>query len=152
MVTRNKRLDILQDGVFVACYPTSNDISGEFEFTYNPIRGAWCPEKWGAIPTKGEYIQILATDFPMPVIQKQSFKIAQVLSYEPALQLLGDIYDKVSLPVTSMVQKRDGNLLISLSMLAAAGLCDVSPVAVRLSDEGKKLVEFITQSEAEVKP
>lgn len=88
-------------------------------------------------------VEMVGIRMPSWLTIQQELKIAQVKSYEPALRLLAELYDKVSLPASALINKDNTNTIIAVAMLAAAGLCDVSPSTVRLSPEGKDFVELL---------
>ena len=94
--------------------------------------------------------QIKMTGFGMPsqLTRPQEYKAAEVMFYEPALKLLAKLYDKVALSVSSLASEKNGNMVIAVGMLAAAGLCDVSPEAIRLSVAGKEFVELLVGDES----
>lgn len=92
-------------------------------------------------------VEIVGIRTPFSSTRRQGLKLAQVQSYEPALKLLAELYDKVTLPVASLRTDENGSMAIAVGMLAAAGLCDVDPGAVRLSPEGKDFVEFLTDDD-----
>lgn len=100
--------------------------------------------------TGQDQIQMMGMGIPLPLSWQQEFKVAQVESYEPALKLLAKLYDKVTLPASSLANDQNGNIAIAVGMLAAAGLCDVSPTAVRLSPEGKDFVELLASDKYSV--
>jgi len=97
---------------------------------------------------ESEQIQMRGFGIALPLTQQQEYKVAQVVSYKPALELLAELYDKVALSVSSLTSDKSGNMLIAVGMLAAAGLCDVSPEAVRLSIAGKEFVELLVGDES----
>lgn len=109
---------------------------------------AWLRGGWGKRPRE-ERLVMTGMSMP-PLTHQQAFRVGQVVSYEPALMLLADLYDKVALSASSLTKHENGNRAIAVGMLAAAGLCDVSPLAVRLSAEGKDLVELLAKSEESV--
>lgn len=93
-------------------------------------------------------VEIVGIRTPFSSTLRQGLRLAQVQSYEPALKLLAELYDRVALPVDSLRTDNGASIVIAVGMLAAAGLCDVSPDAVRLSPEGKDLVEFLTHDDS----
>lgn len=99
-------------------------------------------------PLGSEWIQRTGFGIRLPLKRQQEYKVAQVVYYEPALKLLAELYDKVTLSVSSLKNDQNGNTIIAVGMLAAAGLCDVSPEVVRLSVEGKEFVEFLVGEES----
>lgn len=103
--------------------------------------------KFDALPGS-ERIQRRGFGIPLPLTRQQEYKAAQVVSCEPALKLLAELYDKVTLSVSSLASDKNGNTVIAVGMLAAAGLCDVSPKAVRLSIAGKEFVELLLGHES----
>ena len=102
-------------------------------------------EEYAAMDALQQTVDVEMVGIRMPswLTIQQGVKIAQVQSYEPALRLLAELYDKVSLPVASLINKDNASTIIAVAMLAAAGLCDVSPSTVRLSPEGKDFVELL---------
>jgi hypothetical protein len=90
-----------------------------------------------------EQIEMTGFGIPSKLTRQEEYKVAQVMCYEPALKLLAELYDKVALSVSSLASEKNGNTVIAVGMLAEAGLCDISPKAVRLSVKGKEFVEFL---------
>jgi hypothetical protein len=95
-----------------------------------------------------EQVEMSGFGMPLPLTRQQEYKAAQVVYYEPALKLLAELYDKVALSVSSLAIDENENTVIAVGMLAAAGLCEVSPKAVRLSVAGKEFVELLMGDEA----
>lgn len=89
--------------------------------------------------------QLKAKGWKPPIVKPAATgsRLAQVQSYEPALLLLAELYDRVALPVDSLRADKGASIVIAVGMLAAAGLCDVSPDAVRLTPEGRDFVEYL---------
>lgn len=101
-------------------------------------------------PLGSKRIQRTGFGMQLPLKRQPEYKVAQVVSYEPALKLLAKLYDKVTLSVSSLENDQNGNMVVAVGMLAAAGLCDVSPEVVRLSVAGKEFVEFLVGDESSV--
>jgi len=121
------------------------NLAEEFRF----FKEAWHRQPWNERLGQAS-IEMTGIRIPLPITRQQVFKIAQVECYEPALRLLAKLYDEVMLPASSLAKDQNGNVAIAIGMLAAAGLCEVSPAGVRLSAEGKDLVELLAGTEYSV--
>ena len=131
-------------------YPASiitgiaGSISAEFSEECRVFKRAWNSRQWGEI-WGDESLEVVLSDWGTPIAQQQAFRVAQAVSYEPALELLAKLYDRGVLPASSLARHRNGNMPIAVGLLAAAGLCDVSPLSVRLSAEGRDVVEGLVK-------
>lgn len=90
-----------------------------------------------------ETVEMVGIRTPSWLTRGQEIKMAQVQLYEPALKILAELYDKVAVPVSSLANDKNASTVIAVAMLAAAGLCDVSPAAIRLSPDGRDFVELL---------
>lgn len=80
-------------------------------------------------------------EYELPSTERTSLELGQVLSYEPALRLLAELYDEASIQVDAIKENCDEEMTISVGILAAAGLCSVSPTSIRLSRKGREFAE-----------
>lgn len=132
---------------FATCLPEpSGDVGLDLRSDIGYFKAKWSLPKWDEmlLPQQLTVKEIQRT---IPVTHEQLFKRAQVEYHNPALRLLGKLYKRTVLEASSLGSEDIENVAIAVGMLAAAGLCDVDPVAVRLSNEGKEFVQSLIATE-----
>lgn len=125
-----------------------------YTFAWDTGREPASSIQWGAHydwdrPFTGKSNLLLITEMPSS-LEKLDIKLGQVLSYEPALELLAKVYEEVVLPISSLVKDCKETSIIAVGLLAAAGLCEVSPLSIRLSPEGCEFVRHLSENEEQV--
>lgn len=125
-----------------------NSISGDISTEKEPSKAWGRALKFQWESTLEDLISCRVSIPAIPSKQK-ALQVGQALSFQPAVSLLSELYDGLVLAYADLKKRMEPNFVVAIGLLAVAGLCDVSSLSIRITTEGKELVDFLMNTGTE---